>query len=240
MSSWTDLAKRSCEPEIMDDPALDPPRHVAALRGLERINRWSRSSGIIWSAIRGLARDAGAEGLRLLDVATGAGDVPIRLIRRARRAGVTLHVDACDASSTALLHARRRADAAGAGIRFFKLDALRDLLPTDYDVLTTSLFLHHLSNDEAVSLLAAMAKAGRRLLLVNDLLRCPSGVALAYLGSRLLTASRVVHVDAVRSVRAAFTLPEVLTLAERAGLWGAAIEQRWPCRFLLSWKRPAP
>jgi 2-polyprenyl-3-methyl-5-hydroxy-6-metoxy-1,4-benzoquinol methylase len=238
MNAWVDLRKRRCEPEIMDDPVLEPRRHIAALHGMERINQWSRSDGIIWSAIAPLFREADSDGLRILDVATGAGDVPIGLLLRARRAGLKLRVDACDASPTALEHVRRQAALAAVDMRVFKLDALCEDLPADYDVVVSSLFFHHLADQDAVSLLARMARASRRLVVLNDLVRSPAGLILAYIGSRILTPSDVVHVDAIRSVRAAFTTEEIRRVAERAGLRDVIIRRRWPRRFLLTWRRP--
>src|SRR5437868_11693552 len=100
-----DVRRRRREPEIMDQPDLDPRRHVEALRGLERINALSGSARLLWPPVRELARKAAAP-LRLLDVATGAGDVPLRLWRRARKAGVALTVAGCDRSACAVGHAR--------------------------------------------------------------------------------------------------------------------------------------
>src|SRR5207302_6310066 len=82
------LQQRSLQPEIMDQPGLDEGRHVQALRGLERINFWSGSARILWAPIVRLVRQTGRSSLRLLDIAAGAGDVPIRLWRKARRAGL--------------------------------------------------------------------------------------------------------------------------------------------------------
>jgi 2-polyprenyl-3-methyl-5-hydroxy-6-metoxy-1,4-benzoquinol methylase len=243
MGLLTSLTQRRREPEVMDDPALDPRQHVAALRGLERINRWSGSVRIVWSAIAPLmTRDAappsrdGANPLRVLDLATGAGDVPIGLARRAAAAGRALHVDACDASPRALDYARERATQAHADVRFFTLDVLREPLPSGYDVLTSSLFLHHLADADATALLAKMAAAGPRLVVVNDLQRDWRGLLLAWLGPHVLTRCPVVHADAIRSVRAAFTREEIRSLAARAGLRAATVQRRWPRRFLLTWR----
>ena len=81
-----DIWPRRREPEIMDRPDLDPLLHQQALLGLERVNFFSRSSAILWRPIRELARTMPGRQLRLLDLATGAGDIPIALWRRARRA----------------------------------------------------------------------------------------------------------------------------------------------------------
>src|SRR5579862_2366899 len=103
------LEQRRLQPEIMDQPGLHPLHHARALRGLARINWWSRSAGILWLPLAELARRA-SEPLRVLDLATGAGDVPIRLCRRARRAGVRLQIEGCNLSPVAVDEARRRAE----------------------------------------------------------------------------------------------------------------------------------
>lgn len=237
MAQAPDIARRHREPELMDDPALAPEQHILALEGLERINRVSRSEAILWPSIAALARGVPDRPLRVLDVATGGADVPIALAQQARREGLAVEIDGCDISPTALRHAGERSRAAGVEGRFFRLDALRDGLPPGYDVVTCSLFLHHLAEEEAAGLLGRMAAAAGRLVLVNDLRREPGGLLLAFVGSRFLTRSPIVHTDATLSVRSAFTLGEARALAARAGLAGASVEPRWPFRFLLSWRR---
>ena len=230
------LGQRRVQAELMDEPDMAGNRHAQALRGLERINAWSGSARILWPALARLARD-GRKKINVLDVATGAGDLPIRLWQRARRAGLKLEFHGIDRSESAVEHARSRALDRGAEIRFSAWDALHRELPGEYDAITCSLFLHHLMDEQAVDLLQRMALAARRLVLVNDLARSTAGLVLAYFGSRVLSRSPVVHVDGVRSVRAAFTVREVAALARRADLEGATVSRWWPCRYLLTWSR---
>jgi 2-polyprenyl-3-methyl-5-hydroxy-6-metoxy-1,4-benzoquinol methylase len=211
------LTDRELTAERMDDPVLDAGMHHRALQGLARINWWSRSVSTLWPHVEALARET-SRPLRVLDVATGAGDVPVGLARRAARAGVVLELEGCDLSPTALAHATDRARRTGVAVRFFQHDVIRDPLPGEYDLVTCSLFLHHLTGDEAVTVLKCMRDAARRSLAVSDLLRSRSGYLLAWVGTRVLTRSRVVHFDGPVSVRAAFTHPEVRELAGQAGL----------------------
>ncbi|MEX0714230.1 MAG: methyltransferase domain-containing protein [Pirellulales bacterium] len=231
------VAQRRLQPELIDQPDLDSWRHVQALRGLERINFFSRSAGILWPPIRGLALETGVRRLTLLDIGTGAGDLPVALWRKARRAGIELAIEACDISSRAIDYACRRARRAGAPVRFFQCNALDGDLPGGFDVVTSSLFLHHLDEAAAVRLLARMAASARRMVLVNDLLRSRAGAVLAYLATRILTTCDVVHVDGPRSVEGAFSLDEVRGLCRRARLEHVTLRRRWPCRYLLTWKR---
>jgi 2-polyprenyl-3-methyl-5-hydroxy-6-metoxy-1,4-benzoquinol methylase len=225
----------------MDQPDLDPKQHAHALVGLGRINSLSRSSGILFASLIALQQRLRTDRLKILDVAAGGGDIPIRLWQRAARSGLDWRIAGCDVSPVAVEHARARALANDTPVHFFIHDALAAPLPGSYDAVVCSLFLHHLDEDQARALLRAMANlqgGGPSLVLVNDLNRSLYGLLLAYLATRLLTTSKVVHTDGPRSVRAAFTPSEALALAEQAGLHGAVVKRRWPCRWLLSWSRP--
>ena len=231
------LAHRRHGPELMDQPGLDAFDHSRALRALGRINRLSRSASILWPAIAALSASQAGHTVRVLDLATGGGDVPIDLAIRAARSGLDIRIEGCDISEVAVDFAARAARKAGVAVRFTRLDCLDDPLPEHFEIVTCSLFLHHLAEDEAGRLLGRMAATARSMILVNDLLRSRFGYWLASAGCRLLSRSPIVHHDGPASVRAAFTVAEARELAERAGLDGVRVEPRWPGRFLLSWSR---
>ena len=216
--------------EQMDDPALDENLHVQALRGLARLNLLSATSALFWRPLRRLLEERGK--LRVLDLACGGGDVTLAL---RRRGGSALEIEGCDKSPTALEHARTQALRQGTSVRFFEHDVLQGELPGGYDLYLCSLFLHHLEEEQALDLLARMT--GAQALLVHDLARCGPGLLLSRLVPRLVTRSRVVHEDALLSVRNAFTPDEIRSVAERAGLAGVRVSRHWPFRFLLSWRR---
>lgn len=234
------LRERRLEPERMDQPGLEPAEHRLALRGLARINAWSGTTVFLARALARLAREQGRRELRVLDIATGGGDTPLRLWQWGQRHGLDFRVDGCDRSATAVEEARRKAEAFGSPARFFALNVFRDPLPPDYDVILSCLFLHHLAPDSAIELIRRMASAAGYAVLLDDLQRRPAGMALAWLGTRVLSRSRVVHEDGLRSVAAAFTMDEAADLAVFAGLDGFEIRPHWPFRYLLSWRRSEP
>jgi SAM-dependent methyltransferase len=169
-------------------------------------------------------------------VACGGGDVAVGLALRARRAGVSLEVHGCDRSARALDHAREAAREAGVRVVLHEVDVLRDALPTGFDLVASTLFLHHLAAEEGVELLRGITSCGDRVL-VQDLRRTALGYRLAWWGLRFLSTSSVARVDGPTSVQAAYTLDEVRDLATQAGLQGARIDPIWPQRFQLSWSR---
>ncbi len=233
---FANVQLRNRQPEWMDDPELDPSLHQQALRGLERINRVSRSSTIVWRGVRRLIRDVPAASLRVLDLACGGGDVTRAIAHRAARAGLKWQVDGCDVSPVAIDHARRAGPLVGGGF-FFEHDVVRNPLPPGYDVVVCSLFLHHLDEETAVVVLRRMAAAAERMSLVNDLARTRLGYILAFAATRLLSRSPVVHLDGPLSVAGAYTAAEALALAVRAGWREPAVARQWPQRFLLIGRR---
>lgn len=238
-SECPSLSQRSRRDERMDDPHLAVDAHQSALRGLQRLNAWSRSWRLLWPQIVAAANERAAHGerLRVMDVATGSGDGPLAMACRARSLGLPIDWVLCDRSSVALDVARRTASRAQVSITAERIDVLRDPLPVGADVVTCSLFLHHLDDDDAVSVLRRMADAAAVGIAAADLDRSRGGLLLAWVASRVLSRSAVVHTDAVLSVRGAFTIVEAQSLAARANLHGAVVHAAWPQRWVLSWRR---
>jgi 2-polyprenyl-3-methyl-5-hydroxy-6-metoxy-1,4-benzoquinol methylase len=234
------LAERDRQPELMDQPGLDPETHRRALEGLRVANVISRTSQVLWREIReaGIFRNNG-QPLRILDIATGGGDVVIGVARLAARHGVAVETHGCDFNSTAIEYAQSMADKFGlSNAKFFQLNAVVDPLPEEYDVVMSTLFFHHLGDDEAKRLLGRIARSAGRCVLIDDLCRSRLGYIYAWAGGRLLTRSQIVHTDGPLSVSAAFTIPEFRQLAQEAGVRSAQFRRHWPQRFLMSWKKP--
>ena len=208
-----DVHERHLRPELMDQPGLDVDLHRTALRALDRVNAISLIHRHFWPVIRRLARKDPVREIRVLDVACGGGDVAVRLARAAQREKLRVTVEGCDLSPTAVSFAQERARKAGVDCRFFEFDVLSDEWSTDYDIIGTSLFLHHLTNDDAVKVLAKMATATRHSVIVNDLVRSRYGFLLARFVARLLTRSPIVHADGPDSVAGAFTVCELRDLS---------------------------
>ncbi|MEY5060917.1 MAG: hypothetical protein RIS45_838 [Planctomycetota bacterium] len=227
--------------ELMDDPALDARAHDHALAGLARLNAWSGSRRLLWNGIAAHAREARACGrtLTVIDVACGSGDGPIEMAERARRERLPIRWILCDLSAHALGVATERARGRGLEVETIVADVVARPLQTMGDVVTCSLFIHHCEPDAAVAAMRHMRDAARIGVGITDLDRTRRGLALAWLGSRALSRSPVVHFDATASVRAAFTRSEAAELAQAAGLDGARIEPAFPERWRLWWRRPA-
>jgi 2-polyprenyl-3-methyl-5-hydroxy-6-metoxy-1,4-benzoquinol methylase len=234
---FSSLTERRLVGELMDDPALDVGAHRRALVGLGRIHRLSGTVGRLWRHLREMVW-VEQRGIRVLEIGTGGGDVLVGLARRAAFERMPIKFTATDMSEQALARAERlwyRHGLAEKQVRFEKLDVLADAVPDEADVVFCSLFMHHFSDEQAGVIVRKMVDAARRKVLIDDLRRTRRGLVAAATVPRLLTRSKVVHVDAVRSVRAAFRMGEFEAICREAGVNDVVIEPVWPARFLMTW-----
>ena len=186
----------------------------------------------------GCRQAAPGQTVRVLDVACGGGDVLVTLARWAAKASLAVELAGCDASGEAVSHAREVAADAGAPISFFALKVGRDPLPDGYDMIMSTLFLHHLDEDDAIAFLREGAAKARDRLLIQDILRSRPSYWFARAGTRLLLLNDVCRLDGRTSVEGAFTREEARELADKADLADAEIVPRFPFRYLIRWVRP--
>ncbi len=225
---------RQVEPEMMDDPALAESEHRRALRGLARLNRISGVCSAMYRRLLPYARAARGRPLRVLDVASGRADVPIGWATRARRDRLPIQITTIDVSSFAIDEQRSAADSAGIELRAIQRDCLRDPLPSGFDVVTCSLFMHHLDDHQVIRLLQNMQSAAGRAMIVCDLERTRLNLCLVGAVARGVSRSVVVHHDAIASVRGAYTRDEFRELAEAALLRPVECHRLVPCRFIMT------
>ena len=228
---------RDRRPELMDDPAISESDHDHALRGLAKLNRAAGIERTVLNALKPYLND---QPLRVLDVAAGSGDLITALARRTAASGIPAHFTGCDISDFACRSIRERAsklpELVASRVDATQFDVLHNQLPQGYDIVMCHLFLHHLGNQEIVHLLRAMRESASKAVIITDLRRTRRGYVLAWLASRLLTRSPVVHTDALLSVRGALTTSELHELAISAGYDKPCIRTVWPQRILLTWR----
>lgn len=232
-----DLRERRLRPEWMDQAGVDPLALDIAHRSLELYNWLSFTHSKLWSPIYRLAQQRKASGIRVLDVGCGGGDLAIKLAQTAQHSGLNVTIDGCDLSTTAVALATRRAEDAGVPCRFFAFDVGHDVWPHDYDVICSSLFLHHLPTCMIETVMGCMARAAKEMVLINDLMRSRIGYLILRIGTLIMTRSPLARYDGPISVAGAFTPDEFRQMAIQAGLTGATVKRCWPERMQLVWKK---
>jgi SAM-dependent methyltransferase len=226
---------RAAGRELMDEPAQDRAELARSLGDLRRVNRWLGGTRVVLHHLEALFARHPRPSYRLLDVATGAGDIPVQVARWARERDVQVEIVASDNHATTLGLAREQV-AGNPAVRVAEADALALPWPDEsFDVVLLSTALHHFDDEaDCVRVLREMHRVGRIGMIVNDLARSRATL----LGARLLAATLwrthpVTRHDGPLSVRRAFTPAELRGLAARAGLQGARVHSHLPFRVAL-------
>lgn len=203
--------------ELLDGP-LDHPADLAAnLRDLTRLNRLTGGADLSLRAVRELLPEGGT----ILDIGTGAADIPVQLLADARRRGTPLVLTATDSRQEVLdaAVAVRPGLERVAGFTLSLADGRRLKWPDGaFDVGHASMVTHHLEPDEVVAFLAELRRVSRHGIVVNDLARSRHAWLGAWLITHTLAASRYTRNDGPLSVRRAYTRSEMDALLRRANL----------------------
>jgi SAM-dependent methyltransferase len=211
--------------ERLDGPLTDQRALVGNLRDLARVNRRLGGARLSIDAIEALA--PGRAPISILDVGTGGADIPLALIDRGRARGRLVTATGLDSRPEVL---------AAAAIAEPRVTATGELalhvgdgrsLPYgdgSFDVVHTSMVVHHLDPAAARALLTEMGRVGRLGVVLNDLVRGRHLWLGAWLLSHLATRNPFTRVDAPMSVRRAYTVPEMTALLAAAGL---RVERRY-------------
>jgi ubiquinone/menaquinone biosynthesis C-methylase UbiE len=204
--------------ELLDGPLEDLDELAGNLRDLRRVNR-AFGTRLSRLALGRLAPGPGP--VTLIDVGTGAADIPVALLADAAERGRELRITAIDERPEVIDAARRLRPSLDRlpGLELAVGDGRSLPFPDgSFDVAHTSLVIHHLEPGDAVALLREMARVSRTGIVVNDLVRGRLFVVGAWLLSHLATRNRLFRNDAPLSVRRAYSRRELRDLIDAAGL----------------------
>ena len=209
--------KRSFDPAVLE--MMDRPQPVLAelerdLVRIRQLNRWFGSYRLVLGFIRRWIRPD--EKLRVVDLATGSGDIPRLIVDYARQISAKVQIDALD-WQPATLEIARKLSVNYPEISYHEANILEGNSIAAYDIALCTLALHHFSNEDAVRLLRRCREVSKRLVLVSDLRRSFSLIAGVYLLTTLIFREPMTRYDARLSAIRAFSFSEMRDLATRAG-----------------------
>lgn len=211
--------------ELLDGPLDDRAALIGNLRDLARVNRRLGGADLSVRAIDGLA--PGRASIAVLDVGTGAADIPLALIERGRAAGRIVRVTGVDTRPEVLEAAAvidPRVTATGE-LALHVADGRALPFPdATFEVVHASLLVHHLDPDAARALFAEMLRVARLGVVVNDLVRSRATWLGAWLLAHVATRNRLTRYDGPLSVRRAYSVAELTALLAAAGL---RVERRY-------------
>lgn len=201
-----------------------------ALVELRWINRFLGGERATLSAFKQMGLEGKVE---VLDVGTGAADIPVALVKWGRSIGVEIRVVAVDFNPAVCAWAARQT-AAFPEIEVRQGDAFAlPFAPGSFDYVHSALFLHHFPQPTAARLLQLLFGLCRRGLVINDLHRHPLSFYPVKWGTTLLSRSRMVQHDGPLSVLRGFARGEVAELARQSGV-PLSLQWRWAFRWVMT------
>jgi len=198
---------------------MDRPQPVSAelerdLKNLRQLNRFFGSHRLVRHFLRKWIRPNSK--LRMVDLATGSGDIPRLALDYARSIQANVAIDALDQNSSTLQIARKLS-ADYPEIQFIEGNILEWQTTQPYDIVLCSLALHHFSSEDAVRLLRRCLQLSRRFVLVSDLRRGYFTTVGVFLLTATIFREPMTRIDGRLSAARAFSSAEFRSLAERAG-----------------------
>ena len=229
MPFFPPLARAAGVLEIIDGPPVPFKDMACCMMDIARVNALFGGRMVTMIHVKRLLGALPADRLiTVLDVGTGAGDIPRELVRWARREGGRIRVFALDRDA-ATLRIAAQVVRDYPEIRFVRGDALSlPIRPEAVDLTISAMTLHHLEPGAGVQYLAEMDRAARVGFVVNDLVRSRIAHWVVWLITRFITRSAIPRHDGPLSVKRSYTPREVSGLCEQAGLKGVDVVHHWP------------
>ena len=210
-----DFSQRAQLTELMDEPcSRDVMRHC--LRDLARVNRWflAYRPTLNWLDSLALTND---KPIHILDVGCGYGDSLRRIERWAEDRNLSVVLTGCDLNPDTIAIARE-ASPAQSRIRWIASDVFDLDLRKPVDIVLSSLFTHHLTEEEIVRFLVWMENTAQVGWFINDLSRASIPYRLFKAFAKVANLHPFVQHDGPVSIARAFIPEDWSRMCAAAGL----------------------
>lgn len=224
------LRKRSTSAELLDADNIPFDDIKRNMQELDVINTWLGGHGITKKGCADLVKNK--KTISICEIGSGGGDNLVALNRWAQAKKIELTLTGIDIKEECTAYATHRFAEAGK-INFITSDYRTIRFDLKPDIIFSSLFCHHFSNEQLVEQWRWMYENCTLGFFINDLQRH----WLAYHSIKLLTSlfsrSYLVKNDAPLSVARGFHRGELEDIAHRAGFKDLKVEWKWAFRYLM-------
>lgn len=225
-----DFSKRSSRKELLDRDDIPFQDIERNMQELDFINTWLGGHAISLRGLKQLIKNR--KQATICEIGCGGGDNLRVISRYCRRNNIGLRVMGIDSNAHCIAVARERWQDGNA--EWVHSDYRNVLFEKEKpDIIFSSLFCHHFTDEELVSMLGWMERNTAVGWFINDLQRH----RLAYYAIRRLTQwlsrSYLVKNDAPISVLRGFTRSEWKGYLQKAGIHPYSIQWKWAFRWLI-------
>ncbi|HVG13398.1 MAG TPA: methyltransferase domain-containing protein [Chitinophagaceae bacterium] len=221
---------RSYQKELLDGKDVAFADIRRNMQELDFINTYLGGHSITLAGVKALLRQRGGT-KHIVEIGCGGGD-NLRVIKEwADGKGIKVSLYGVDINPECIAFAESRIE--NNGIAFHCSDYKTFHLVEPPDIIFSSLFCHHFSDEELIYMMKWMQQNTRIGFFINDLHRHP----LAYYSIKILTqifsGSYMVKNDAPLSVKRGFRKVDWQKILTAAGIQSYHIKWKWAFRWLI-------
>ncbi len=230
------FSKRSQKLERIDTGDYTPEEYEQFLHDIRLVNRFA---GDNWALRKTLLKDIEQENLKnfsVLDVGAGSGELLRTIAKSARKNNQNANLYGLELnarSAESILEESQDFKE----IRSIRANALKiPFADNSFDYVISSLFTHHLTEQQIVENLSEMSRVSKRKIFVIDLHRHAIAYAFYKIFCVGFRISRLVREDGSLSILRGFKTSEMSSLAQKANLENISVKRHFPYRLVLGGK----
>jgi len=222
--------QRSFELELMDELSAGGEEIKQTLRELKTINRLLGGNHVTTNGLAKLIQSK-TELLRIADIGCGGGDMLLIVATWCRKNKIKVLLTGVDANPNIIAYAKENTKEFDE-IAYLCQDVFEPSFATKpFEVTTATLFCHHFTDDQLITLLKIWARQSSKGIVINDLHRHWFAYYSIKILTRIFSKSKMVINDAPLSVLRSFKKKDWQELLARAGLSQYSIRWKWAFRW---------
>lgn len=230
MLHMIDYKKRSSKKELLDRDDIPFADIAENMKELEFINSYLGGHSITIKGFKSLLKEK--KQISVCEIGCGGGDNLNVLYQFCKKNKIDAKFIGIDVNKECIEYARQNS----------KVEEI-DFIISDYrnvnfenknpDIIFSSLFCHHFTEDELVIMLQWMKNNSTLGFFINDLHRHPLAYHFIKTATRLFSKSYLVKNDAPLSVLRGFRKKEWKDIFQKAGIPNYSIRWMWAFRYLI-------
>ncbi|MGK0253568.1 MAG: 2-polyprenyl-3-methyl-5-hydroxy-6-metoxy-1,4-benzoquinol methylase [Mariniflexile sp.] len=232
MSLLINTTQRTDATEIMDDFSISGKILHKTLDTLANINKWLGGNKVTLYGLKKVIKNHPKNvPITIIDLGCGGGDILRKVSKYGKKEGYIFKLVGIDANQDAVDYAREISKDYPE-ISFVACDIFSDAFESlQYDVVLTTLFLHHFKEDQITNMLSSLKKKAKLGIVVNDLHRHPMAYYLFKLVCVTIKNTMIIE-DGLTSVLRGFKRHE---LEKFSKILQVKPQIKWKWAFRYQW-----
>ena len=231
MDFFISTKNRTDKEELMDDFSIGGDLLRDTLDKLENINRWLGGNKVTIDGLKQLLKNQDKkQQITIVDLGCGHGDILRDVAKFGRKNGYNFNLIGIDANPTAIKYAEELST--DFPELSFKVQDIfsEEFKNQQFDVVMTTLFLHHFKEPQLSSILENALKKTKIGIVVNDLHRHKVAYYLFMLIAIFISNKMIIE-DGLTSVLRGFKRKELVQISEKLNA-NYSIKWKWAFRYL--------